>query len=210
MSMKILIAEDDQISRGVLEAALVKRGYDVVVTSNGQEAWEVLQREDAPQMAILDWMMPIMDGLEVCRKVRAREGGPFVYIIILTAKGRKEDITTGLGAGGDDYVTKPFNAKELHARVQVGVRIINLQNSLVEHVGKLQDALSRVKQLQGMLPICAYCKKIRNDRNYWQQVENYISEHSEVKFSHGICPECYEKLVEPEFGKLDYQENKAH
>ena len=208
--MKILIAEDDQISRGVLEAALVKRGYDVVVTSNGQEAWEVLQREDAPQMAILDWMMPIMDGLEVCRKVRAREGGPFVYIIILTAKGRKEDITTGLGAGGDDYVTKPFNAKELHARVQVGVRIINLQNSLVEHVGKLQDALSRVKQLQGMLPICAYCKKIRNDRNYWQQVENYISEHSEVKFSHGICPECYEKLVEPEFGKLDYQENKAH
>jgi len=208
--MKILIAEDDQISRGVLEAALVKRGYDVVVTSNGQEAWEVLQREDAPQMAILDWMMPIMDGLEVCRKVRAREGGPFVYIIILTAKGRKEDITTGLGAGGDDYVTKPFNAKELHARVQVGVRIINLQNSLVEHVGKLQDALSRVKQLQGMLPICAYCKKIRNDRNYWQQVENYITEHSEVKFSHGICPECYEKLVEPEFGKLDYQENKAH
>jgi len=208
--MKILIAEDDQISRGVLEAALVKRGYEVVVTSNGQEAWEVLQREDAPQMAILDWMMPIMDGLEVCRKVRAREGGPFVYIIILTAKGRKEDITTGLGAGGDDYVTKPFNAKELHARVQVGVRIINLQNSLIEHVGKLQDALSRVKQLQGMLPICAYCKKIRNDRNYWQQVENYITEHSEVKFSHGICPECYEKLVEPEFGKLDYQENKAH
>ena len=208
--MKILIAEDDQISRGVLEAALVKRGYDVVVTSNGQEAWEVLQREDAPQMAILDWMMPIMDGLEVCRKVRAREGGPFVYIIILTAKGRKEDITTGLGAGGDDYVTKPFNAKELHARVQVGVRIINLQNSLVEHVGKLQDALSRVKQLQGMLPICAYCKKIRNDRNYWKQVENYITEHSEVQFSHGICPKCYEKLIEPEFGKLDYQEKKAH
>ena len=137
--MKVLIAEDDAISRRLLEASLAKRGYDVVVTSNGQEAWEVLQREDAPQMAILDWMMPGMDGVEVCRRVREKEGGPFIYIVLLTAKGRKEDIAAGLEAGADDYVTKPFNAKELHARVRVGVRMIDLQNKLVEHVEKLKE-----------------------------------------------------------------------
>ena len=105
---------------------------------------------------------------------------------------------TGLQAGADDYVTKPFDHEELRARVQVGIRIIELQTMLERQVVELQDALTRVRQLSGLLPICSYCKKVRDDGNYWQQVEQYVSTHSNVQFSHGICPDCYAKVVQPQ------------
>jgi len=207
--MKILIAEDDLTSRRMLEARLVKWGYEVVVVCDGNEAWEVLQGDDAPQLAILDWMMPGMDGVEVCRNVRERESDSHIYIILLTAKARKKETVAGLDAGADDYLTTPFHREELRARVQVGVRMVHLQNRLAEHVRKLEEALSQVKQLRGMLPICSYCKKIRTDENYWQQVEGYISEHSEAEFSHSICPDCYEKIVKPELAKLGQRAEAA-
>ncbi|MGH8067882.1 MAG: response regulator transcription factor [Candidatus Entotheonellia bacterium] len=200
--MKLLIAEDDMVSRRLLEATLIKWGYKVVVTCDGTAAWEVLQRADAPPLAILDWMMPGMDGIEVCRRVRQASTPTPPYLILLTAKGRREDIITGLRSGANDYVTKPFNREELRARVQVGMRMVELQQSLAERVKALEEALARVKQLQGLLPICSYCKKIRDDQNYWQQVESYISEHSEAQFSHSICPDCYERLVKPELDQL--------
>ena len=200
--MKILIAEDDMVSRRLLEATLIKWGYEVVVTCDGAEAWEVLQRADAPLLAILDWMMPGMDGIELCRKVRRALMPTPPYLILLTAKGRREDVVTGLRSGANDYVTKPFDREELRARVQVGMRIVELQQSLADRVKALEEALARVKQLQGLLPICSYCKKIRDDQNYWQQVENYISEHSEAQFSHSICPDCYERRVKPELDQL--------
>jgi sigma-B regulation protein RsbU (phosphoserine phosphatase) len=206
--MKILIAEDDFISRRLLEATLIKWGYDVVVTSDGNEAWQILRDKNTPRLAILDWMMPGIDGINVCRKVRSEGNNPYIYIIILTAMERKDDIVTGLEAGADDYITKPFNTKELCARVQVGIRMLNLQQSLTEHVKKLEDALSRVKQLQGLLPICAYCKRIRDDENYWQRVETYIANHSEAQFSHSICPECYDKIVKPEIEEKEISINK--
>jgi DNA-binding response OmpR family regulator len=112
-------------------------------------------------------------------------------------------VVAGLQAGGDDYVTKPFDREELHARVKVGLRILQLQMNLADRVRELEEALASVKQLQGLLPICSYCKKIRDDQNYWQQVEGYISEHSGAVFSHGICPECYDKFVRPELKKLN-------
>jgi phosphoserine phosphatase RsbU/P len=192
--MKILIAEDELVSRRLLEASLVKWGYEVHVTTDGNEAWAVLREACAPSLAILDWLMPGQDGIEICRKIRQLPGRSSAYIILLTAKGKKEDIIQGLEAGADDYVTKPFNAGELKARVQVGARVVNLQSKLADHVHELEIALSRVKQLQGLLPICAYCKKIRDDKNYWHKVETYIGTYSEVRFSHGICPECTEKL----------------
>jgi sigma-B regulation protein RsbU (phosphoserine phosphatase) len=130
------------------------------------------------------------------------------YIILLTARTGRENLIQGLDAGADDYVTKPFDFDELRARVQVGVRVVELQNALSERVRELEEALSRVKQLQGLLPICSYCKKIRDDRNYWQQVEGYISEHSEAQFSHGICPECFEKYVKPELESLQKEPQK--
>lgn len=150
---------------------------------------------------ILDWMMPGLDGLEICHRIRARVPARPTHIILLTARGGRENVVQGLQAGAHDYITKPFDRDELRARVQVGVRVIELQQALAERVRQLEEALACVKQLQGLLPICSYCKKIRNDRNYWQQVESYLSEHSDVQFSHGICPGCYETFVKPELEK---------
>ncbi len=124
------------------------------------------------------------------------------YVILLTALGGRQNVIQGLHAGADDYITKPFDREELRARLEVGRRIVELQRSLAERVRQLEVALARVKQLQGLVPICSYCKKIRNDRNYWQQLESYLSDHSEAQFSHGICPECYERFVRPELDKL--------
>ena len=125
-----------------------------------------------------------------------------LYIILLTAKGRKEDIVQGLTAGADDYIIKPFDRSELKARINVGERILRLQAELAARVKELELALANVKLLQGLLPICCYCKKIRNDHNYWQQVDTYIADHSEAQFTHGICPECREKIVRPELERL--------
>jgi len=200
--MRILIADDDPVCRRVLEATLMKWGYEVRVTCDGLAAWRVLQQEDAPKLAILDWMMPEMDGLEVCRRVRETPRCRPPYLLLLTARGCKEDIVTGLEGGADDYITKPFDREELRARLHVGRRILELQRSLADRVRELEDALTSVKQLQGLLPICCYCKKIRDDHNYWQRVEAYIASHANVQFSHGICPDCFESVVKPELEKI--------
>ena len=206
--MRILIAEDDLVSRKMLEATLNRWGYDIVITSDGEAAWRVLQQPDAPRLAILDWMMPGLDGVDVCRNVRARQGADPTYIILLTAKGNKADIVDGLQAGADDYVVKPFDRDELRARVQAGVRIVALQTALAERVRQLEDAVARVKTLQGLLPICSYCKRVRNDGDYWQQVESYVSDHSDARFSHGICPDCYENVVRPQLKTLGTPDRK--
>jgi two-component system cell cycle response regulator len=129
--MRVLIAEDNAVSRRLLQATLTKWGYEVTVCVNGMEAWEALQKEEAPRLAILDWMMPGMDGLEVCRHIRKRGGEPYIYILLLTAKTQKGDVVAGMDAGADDYLTKPFDAHELKVRLRAGQRIINLQNELI-------------------------------------------------------------------------------
>jgi CheY-like chemotaxis protein len=202
--MRVLIAEDDPVSRRVLETFLRRWGYEVESFHDGASTWERLQDPEAPSLVILDWMMPGMGGVEICRRVR--ELGRLTYLILLTSRTGSEDIVEGLEAGADDYVTKPFNREELRARVQGGARVVELQRSLAERVAELEQALARVKQLQGLLPICSYCKKIRDDGNYWRQVEAYITEHSEAVFSHGICPECFEKFVKPELSRINGSE----
>jgi sigma-B regulation protein RsbU (phosphoserine phosphatase) len=204
--MRILIAEDDSVSRRLLEATLGKWGYEVISTTDGVQALEALSQPDAPSLAVLDWMMPGLDGAEVCRRVRSLGADRLLYIILLTAKGRKEDIVQGLTAGADDYIIKPFDRSELKARINVGERILRLQAELAAHVKELELALANVKLLQGLLPICCYCKKIRDDRNYWQQVDTYVADHSEVQFTHGICPECRDKIVKPELERLKASE----
>lgn len=188
--MKMLIADDDPVSRRVLQAALLKSGYEVTMASDGVEAWQALDRPDPPALVILDWMMPGMDGPEVCRKIRERPTPTPPYLILLTARHRSEDIVTGLQAGADAYLTKPFQPAELRARVEVAGRVVALQHRLAARVKELEEALARVKQLQGLLPICAWCKKVRDDKNYWRGVESYIAEYSEARFTHGICPDC--------------------
>lgn len=203
--MKILIAEDDAISRRVLEVTLTRFGYDVVVAADGAQAWDLLEREDAPRMIILDWMMPGIDGIELCRRLRSTPSSTPPYIILLTAKSSKEDIVIGLDAGANDYLTKPFDRAELRARVQVGAQVLALQGKLSERVRELEDALTQVKQLEGLLPICSYCKKIRDEQNYWQRVDSYLSEHTDVMFSHGICPDCYSDVVQPQLDEAKLQ-----
>jgi two-component system, cell cycle response regulator len=130
--VKVLIAEDDMVSRRLLEAMLARWGYDVVITRDGTEAWQVLQGPDAPPLAILDWMMPGIDGVEVCRLVRQRVQEPYIYLLLLTTKGRRENIIEGLDAGADDYLTKPFDPHELQVRLRTGKRIVTLQAELIE------------------------------------------------------------------------------
>ena len=141
--MRILIAEDDAISRRLLETVLGKWGYEVVVAVDGEQAWETFQSEDAPRLAILDWMMPGKDGIEVCRRVRERPGAPYVYILLLTAKSQREDLVNGMEAGADDYITKPFDANELKVRLRAGRRILELQSQLMAAQESMREQAER-------------------------------------------------------------------
>ena len=200
--MKVLLAEDDGVTRLAVEAALQEWGFEVTGCADGQTAWDQLQQPAGPRLALLDWLMPGLDGPEVCRRVRAKPGLESVYLILLTARDGRADVITGLEAGADDYVAKPFDRDELRLRLRAGQRILELQSHLAERVHELEEAVARVKQLQGILPICSYCKKIRSDRDYWEQVESYLSTQIDVRFSHGICPDCYETRVKPELERL--------
>lgn len=197
-TQRILLAEDDRVSRRMLESILREWGFDVVTANDGLEAWRILQSQDAPRLAILDWLMPGMDGAEICRQARALNNQDPLYLILLTVKAKREDIVAGLRAGADDYMTKPFDLAELEARLHVAKRTLGLHNDLALRVRQLEHAMSQVKEMEGLLPICVYCKKIRDDKNYWNQLENFISNHSKAKFSHGVCPPCYERMVAPE------------
>ena len=196
--MRVLVADDDAVARQLLGSVMPKWGYDVVMTQNGEEAWRRLQEPTAPKLAVLDWMMPGLDGVEVCRRVRTLQDGRGIYVIMLTGKEEKTDLVAALDAGADDYLTKPYHPDELRARLQAGARIVELQAKLGQRVHELEAALANIKMLHGLLPICSYCKKIRDDQNYWQQVESYVERHAEVQFSHSICPDCYRIHFEPE------------
>ena len=189
--MHILIAEDDPVTGEILARTLQRWHYNTMLVVDGAQAWDRLRTATEPMLAILDWMMPEMDGPDVCRRVRQELPLANRYLLLVTAREGRGDMVAGLDAGADDYIIKPFDPEELRARVAVGVRVLGLQQKLGERVAELQVALSNVKQLHGLLPICSYCKRIRGDDQYWQQVEGYIAEHSEAQFSHGICPACY-------------------
>jgi len=199
--VKILLAEDDPLYARLLQR-LLEGEYEVGLARDGVEAWEALQAENPPQLAVLDWLMPRMDGIEVCRRVRQRPEMASTYMILLTSRDRIKDILAGFEAGADDYLVKPCDPEELRARVRVGRRVVELQSALAAHVTQLEQALARVRQLQGLLPICAYCKRIRNDENYWEQLETYVSAHSEASFSHGICPNCYQSIMKPQIESI--------
>ena len=192
--MQVLIADDDRATAELLARTLERWEFDVIVERDGASAWEVLRGPASPSLAILDWMMPGLDGPEVCRLVRQEGARSNAYLILLTSRDSRTDLVIGLEAGADDYLVKPFDPPELQARLHVGTRVLGLQERLADRVHELQSALSEVKQLNGLLPICAYCKRIRSDNNYWEQVDAYIAQHSDATFSHGICPACYDVI----------------
>ena len=188
-------------SQLMLKTTIADLGHDLVLTGDGSAACEIMLKPDAPKLAILDWMMPGMDGVEVCRKIREKKFSDPAYLIILTVRDKTEDIVKGLKAGANDYIVKPYKAEELQVRVGVGCRVMEMQSIMARQIKELQSAMAHIKTLRGLLPMCAYCKKIRDDKQYWQQVEGYISEHSEAEFSHAICPDCYKKYFQPALNK---------
>ena len=174
--MKILIAEDDPVSSRVLSTSLIKWGHEVVATCNGLEAWQALQEDNAPQLAILDWMMPGMAGPEVCRKVRQEITTSPIYLILLTAMSRKQDVVAGLEAGADDYLTKPFDRHELRVRLQAGVRIVELQSSLRERVRELEGAIverQRAEDALRNLTMTDDLTGLYNHRGFFTLAEHY-------------------------------------
>jgi DNA-binding response OmpR family regulator len=188
--MRILIADDDTVSRFLLDAVLKELGHEVVVSHDGMEAWKLFQQEYFP-VVIVDWIMPLMDGSSLCRQIRAQKKEKYTYIIVLTVLEGEVSYLQGMDAGADDFLSKPLQKRQLAARLHVAERILNLQ--------------SEVKQLLTLLPICSYCKKIRDQKEYWQQLELYFRQHSTVQFSHTICPDCYEKIVKPELEQMKQQ-----
>ena len=189
--MKILVAEDDFISRKLLCTTLETFGHEVEVFNDGQEAWDRFNDEPL-RIIVSDWLMPNMDGLEFCRKVRDRPDTEYTYFILLTANVQGEDThREAMDAGVDDFMSKPLNREQIWIRLRVAERILGFT--------------THISQLESMLPICSYCKKVRDDNNYWEQVETYIGQRTGTDFSHSVCPDCYENVVVPELRKL--QEN---
>jgi DNA-binding response OmpR family regulator len=186
--VKILAVEDDPVARAVLHQALLRLGHEVVEARDGVEALAVLEKEPV-RLIVSDWMMPELDGLGLCRAVRNRVNADYVYFILLTSQPSVVDNQReAIEAGVDDFLNKPLNLQEIWMRLRVAERILRYA--------------TEVRQLEAFLPICGYCKKVRDDQNYWQQIESYINERTGTDFSHSVCPDCYQRVVVPELEKL--------
>lgn len=188
--MKILVADDDAVVRTIAQTRLSAWGYHVTAVGDGAAALELLSAGDAPNLALLDWMMPGLDGPEICRRLRARPNAPPLYLILATARGGAENIADGLEAGADDFLTKPLDPRELRARLGVGVRVMGLEQQLCDRVHELEKARASLRELKELLPICSYCHQVRDDGNYWQRLDQYLMRTADVAFSHGMCPTC--------------------
>lgn len=195
--MKILVADDDPGTRLQLSVILEQVGFEVLLAWSGTEAAEIWQREQPP-LVITDWFMPGMGGEDLCKFIREEAGERYTYVIVITGMTRKTPAIIGLGAGADDYIKKPFDTQELLLRVQAGKRVVELERSLADKVTELEGALSRVRTLEGILPTCSYCRKICDDEGNWCDLELYVRERTAADFSHGSCPDCYEKHISPE------------
>ncbi len=200
--MTVLVADDHEVNRKLLRTILTAQGYEVIEAANGIDALNVLEASSTPVVGLIDWEMPEMEGIEVCRRARELPNAAPLFLVLVTVRDSKQDVVAGLLSGANDYITKPFDKTELLARVKVGSQMVELQQALTERVEELKEALLNVKQLSGLLPICSYCKKIRDDHNYWEQVESYVGKHSEAQFSHSICPGCYEEFIKPQMVQL--------
>lgn len=192
--MKILIVEDDPVAARLSEATLLQLGHETVVAADGEEAWSRLQGSGL-RVVVSDWQMPRLDGLGLCRRIRACPGD-YIYFILLTGRSATlENQQLAVEAGVDDFLAKPVNASELWVRLRVAERILKIT--------------TQVRQLESFLPICGYCKKIRDDKNYWQQIEQYVGQRTGTSFSHGVCPDCYDRMVKPQLAALGLSLDEA-
>lgn len=188
--MRILVVEDDPVSRRVMIAVLEQLKHSVSAAVDGLAGWEQFEL-GAPDVVITDWMMPRLSGIDLTRRIRAAARERYTYIILVTALTGKDRYFDGMEAGADDFLAKPVDRAELQVRLRVAERVLGLQ--------------STVRQLEGLLPICSYCKKIRDEGQHWTQVEEYVSRKTEATFSHGICPDCYERHLKPQLEGVERQ-----
>jgi DNA-binding response OmpR family regulator len=186
--MKVLAVEDDNVARAVLRRSLERLGHDVIEARDGEEAWTLWNR-DKPRVLVSDWRMPNLDGLELCKRLRAQQDRDYVYFILLTSSGATGQARREAAeAGVDDFLTKPVDMGALWMRLRVAERILSYT--------------FQVNRLEEMMPMCSYCKKIRDDKNYWQQIESYINDRTGTEISHSVCPDCYQRVVVPELARL--------
>jgi PleD family two-component response regulator len=189
----ILIVDDTPENLTVLRQMLAEQNYMVRPALNGEIAIKAVNTS-SPDLILLDIRMPGMDGYEVCKQLKSDEKTSGIPVIFISALNELDDKIKAFSLGGVDYITKPFQAEEVLARVKTHLTLRSLQKSIEDKNAQLQKALDEVKILSGFLPICSSCKNIRDDKGYWNQIENYISKHSEAEFSHSICPECAKKI----------------
>jgi len=201
---KKLLVVDDFPENLIILYKILRKEYEVIGAQSGKEALQILS-ENRPDLILLDIMMPGMDGLEVCRILKEDDRYREIPVIFITALNHELDESRGFEAGAVDYITKPFKPAILRHRVAVHLELQSQREALAARNEELKQALNRVKELSGLLPICMTCKKIRDDNGYWNQLESYISTHSDVLFSHSYCPDC----ADIELHKL-HQATKAY
>lgn len=177
--MKVLIAEQSPVTRRWLDAELTRRGDQVVLAGDGCVAWQSIQESQAPQLVLLDADLPGTDALDLCRKLRELPHAVPPYILLLVRRNQREHVLRGLHAGCDDFLTRPVDPFEFQARLAVARRVIDLQHDLAQHLGA-----------DGLLSMCAWCRRVRNADASWSPFEAYLSRHASVRVSHGICPDC--------------------
>lgn len=195
---RVLVADDERATRMALEYGLRKHGLDVVTVEDGSAARDVMLGDAPPQVLVLDWCMPGMTGPEVCAWVRSQPALSACYLILITARDTTEDMLAGMASGADDFVRKPFAIEEVVARVNAGRRLASLQASLAARLAELESALSEVRQLRGLIPICSHCHSIRSGPEDWLRLEAYLEQHSDATFSHSICDACMTKYYPEE------------
>ena len=200
--MKILLADDDATSRTILAKQLERFGHTWVSTEDGDAAWSAFRDGHDIECVITDWEMPGCSGPELCRRIRAGDSRTWAYVLLLTSKEAKAELVEGLLAGADEFMTKPFDREVLQARLHTAERVLTLEHRVRARVAELEAALAEVKTLRGLLPICMYCKKIREGSDAWEAIEQYVSDRSDAQFSHGVCPGCYETIVQPQLDDL--------
>jgi len=185
--MKILSVEDEPVAQLRLEAALKSLGHEVVLAADGEAAWDALS-DPRLRVVVCDWRLPKLDGLELCRRVREKREDYVCFILLTQRQANEENLKAAMAAGVDEFLTKPVDAHDLRLRLHVAERILGFTAEL--------------RRLENFVPICSYCKKVRDDKKYWQEIESYIASRAGTRFSHGICPQCYEINMAPELKKL--------
>ena len=191
--MKILIAEDEYTTRLMVQVCLENWGYSIESVEDGKKAWDIINQKNPPQIAVLDWEMPGISGIDLCRKIKRLDRSSPIHVILLTARDSKNDISQGFEAGADDYITKPFNDDELGARIRVAERIVTIQSSLNSSLEELREALDMVQSFEEPVAVCSTCQKIGAFDGSWRTPEKLLEYPVDPRFIQLDCPNCKNK-----------------